>query len=114
MNSVLILSAIAAGVRRFCAVAAGDACVSAAGGTCAAELSPSCPAACPACPGFSDTAPDPRTVWLVVLALSLTSPLLIVAGLPFLRDGVLVCGRDACGTRDDEDDDDRKRLLEET
>ena len=94
---------------RFCAVAAGDACVSAAGGTCAAELSPSCPAACPACPGFSDTAPDPRTVWLVVLALSLTSPILIVAGLPFLRDGVLGFGRDACGTNDDED---RKPLLE--
>ena len=98
---------------RFCVVAAGDACVSAAGGTCAAALSPSCPAACPACPGFTDTAPDPRTVWLVVLALSLTSPLLIVAGLPFLRDGVLVVGRDACGTRDNDDDDDRKRLLED-
>ncbi|CAH0373338.1 unnamed protein product [Pelagomonas calceolata] len=95
---------------RFCAVAAGDACVSAAGGTCAAALSPSCPAACPACPGFTDTAPDPRTVWLVVLALSLTSPLLIVAGLPFLRDGVLSFGRDACGTNDDEE---RKPLLEE-
>ena len=87
--------------------------MSAAGGTCAAELSPSCPAACPACPGFSDAAPDPRTVWLVVLALSLTSPVLIVAGLPFLRDGIMKLGRDACGTRDNEDDDDRRRLLEE-
>ncbi len=101
-------------VGRFCAVASEGNCVSTAGGTCAAELSPSCPAACPACPGFRDTAPDPRTVWLVVLALSLTSPVLIVAGLPFLRDGALVCGRDACGTRDNEGDDDRKRLLEET
>ena len=54
-------------------------------------------------------------MWLVVLALSLTSPLLIVTGLPFLRDGVLALGRDACGTRDNvDDDDDRKRLLEET
>ena len=95
---------------RFCAVAAGDACVSAAGGTCAATLNTrgGCPAACP---GFLASAPDPRTVWLVVLALSLTSPLLIVAGLPFLRDGVLAFGRDACGTHDD-DAEDRKRLLE--
>ena len=99
-------------VGRFCAVTAGDTCVSAAGGTCAATLisSGGCPAACPACPGFGDAAPDPRTVWLVVLALSLTSPLLIVAGLPFLRDGVLVVGRDPCGTNDDED---RKPLLKE-
>ena len=91
--------------------------MSAAGGTCAATLNlkDGCPAACPACPGFSESAPDPRTVWLVVLALSLTSPLLIVTGLPFLRDGVLALGRDACGTRDNvDDDDDRKRLLEET
>jgi len=103
-------------VGRFCAVASEGNCVSTAGGTCAATLNlkDGCPAACPACPGFSDAAPDPRTVWLVVLALSLTSPLLIVAGLPFLRDGVLVFGRGACGTRDNEDDDDRKRLLEET
>ena len=103
-------------VGRFCTVASEGNCVSTAGGTCAATLNlkDGCPAACPACPGFSDTAPDPRTVWLVVLALSLTSPLLIVAGLPFLRDGVLVFGRDACGTRDNEDDDDRIRLLEET
>jgi hypothetical protein len=103
-------------VGRFCAVASEGNCVSTAGGTCAASLNPSggCPAACPACPGFLARAPDPRTVWLVVLALSLTSPLLIVAGLPFLRDGVLTLGRDPCGTRDSEDDDDRKRLLEET
>ena len=72
-----------------------------------------CAAACPACPGFLASAPDPRTVWLVVLALSLTSPLLVVAGLPFLRSGVLALGRDACGTSDENDSDaeDRKRLL---
>ena len=70
-----------------------------------------CPAACPACPGFTDTAPDPRTVWFVVLALSLTSPLLVVAGLQFLRDGVLAVGRDACGTNVENDAEDRKRLL---
>ena len=87
--------------------------MSAAGGKCAAALSPSCPAACPACPGFLASAPDPRTVWLVVLALSLTSPLLVVAGLPFLRDGIMKLGRDACGTSDENDSDaeDRKRLL---
>ena len=62
---------------------------------------------------YSRARPDPRTVWLVVLALSLTSPLLIVAGLPFLRDGILVFGRDACGTRDNEDDDDQAFALEE-
>jgi len=53
-------------------------------------------------------------VWLVVLALSLTSPLLIVASLPFLRDGVVTLGRDACGTNDENDAndaEDRKRLL---
>ena len=100
-------------VGRFCAVASEGNCVSAAGGTCAATLRPSCPAACPACPGFTESAPDPRTVWLVVLALSLTSPLLVVAGLPFLRDGILQLGRDACGTSDENDSDaeDRKRLL---
>ena len=100
---------------RFCAVAAGDACVSAAGGTCAATLNTrdGCPASCPACPGFLASAPDPHTVWLVVLALSLTSPLLVVAGLPFLRDGALALGRDACGTNDENNSDaeDRKRLL---
>ena len=102
-------------VGRFCAVAAGDTCVSAAGGTCAATLNTrdGCPVACPACPGFLASAPDPRTVWLVVLALSLTSPLLVVAGLPFLRDGIMKLGRDACGTSDENDSDaeDRKRLL---
>ena len=102
-------------VGRFCAVASDGNCVSAAGGTCAATLNlkDGCPAVCPACPGFSESAPDPRTVWLVVLALSLTSPLLVVAGLPFLRDGVLAVGRDACGTSDENDSDaeDRKRLL---
>jgi len=98
-------------VGRFCAVASEGNCVSTAGGTCAATLSPSCPAACPACPGFTDTAPDPRTVWFVVLALSLTSPLLVVAGLQFLRDGVLAVGRDACGTNVENDAEDRKRLL---
>ena len=45
------------------------------------------------------------------VALSLTSPLLVVAGLPFLRDGVLAVGRDACGTNDENDAEDRKRLL---
>ena len=49
----------------------------------------------------------------VVLACSLTSPLLVVFGLPFLRDGALALGRDACGTSDENDSDaeDRKRLL---
>ena len=102
-------------VGRFCAVSSEGNCVSAAGGACAATLNlkDGCPAACPACPGFLASAPDPRTVWLVVLALSLTSPLLVVAGLPFLRDGVLDLGRDACGTSDENDSDaeDRKRLL---
>ena len=41
-----------------------------------------CPASCAACPGWAG---DGRTLWLIVLLTSLTSPVMVALSLKFLR-----------------------------
>lgn len=77
-------------IGHFCSEDLGDGNCGIDGFTCGPG---SCGVACVGCPGWEDTS---LQLWGTVLAISVTSPLVMYAILPFLRGQAFGCGRCKC------------------